>query len=84
MSCTASGEGLVAGLAWTEGAAAEEEAEEGIVEGWRLEAGRVEAVGFCGRAGRGRLHLSAEGPVLYIQHIYPCTELDCMHVYPDL
>jgi hypothetical protein len=28
----------VAGLAWAEGAAAEEEAEaEGIVEGWRLE-----------------------------------------------
>jgi hypothetical protein len=38
MSCTAAGEGLVAGLVWTEGAAAEEaEAEEGIVEG--VEAG---------------------------------------------
>jgi hypothetical protein len=29
----------VAGLLWAEGAAAEEEAEEGIAEGWRLEAG---------------------------------------------
>jgi hypothetical protein len=33
MACTAAGEGLVAGFAWAEGAAEEEEeAEEGIVE----------------------------------------------------
>jgi hypothetical protein len=32
MSCTAVGEGLVAGLAWAGGAAEEAEAEEGIVE----------------------------------------------------
>jgi hypothetical protein len=32
MSCTAAGEGLAAGLAWTEGAVeAEEDGEEGIV-----------------------------------------------------
>jgi hypothetical protein len=37
MSCTAAEEGLVAGLAWTEGAAEVEADEEGIVEGWRLE-----------------------------------------------
>jgi hypothetical protein len=32
MSCTAVGEGLVAGLAWAQGAAEEEEAEEAIVD----------------------------------------------------
>jgi hypothetical protein len=37
MSCTAAGEGLVAGLAWAEGAAEETEAEEDIVEGWEKE-----------------------------------------------
>jgi hypothetical protein len=32
MSCTAAGEGLVAGLAWAEGAAEEDEVEEEAVE----------------------------------------------------
>ena len=46
MSCTAAEEGLVAGPAWTEGEAAEEAAEEGIVEGWRLERKEGLARGF--------------------------------------
>jgi hypothetical protein len=69
MSCTAACEGLVVGLAWAEGAAAEEEAEEaeeGIVEGWRLERkeGQTSAGFYGGHGDKRRCFLLILGHLL--------------------